>query len=77
MKSENNGGETDYWSLPKSSVPLNDLIEFKEMSFAQGSIFKACYRLGDVRHHSTKERDLYKIIYYAQRMLEDLEKKNE
>ena len=77
MKSKNNGGETDYWALPKSSATLNDLIEYKDMSFAQGSIFKACYRLGDERHHSTKERDLNKIVYYAQRILKVLEKKNE
>lgn len=67
--SRNNGGRTDYWDIPAGADTLNDLIEHKEMSFALGSIFKATYRFGDRRFHSTKIRDLNKIIYYADRLL--------
>lgn len=63
----------DYYAVPESAVTLNDLIEHKDMSFANGNIFKASYRLGDTRHHSSVKRDLEKIIYYANRMLKELE----
>jgi len=69
VRAHNNGGITDYWDIPEGAETLNDLIEHKKMSFALGSIFKAAYRLGDDRHTSTPERDLNKIIYYAERML--------
>jgi len=75
--SKNNGGETDYWALPEGAKTINDVIEYKNMSFALGSIFKAAYRLGDSRHHSSPERDLNKIIYYANRMLSILKDRNE
>lgn len=67
----NNGGSTDYYKLPSNAVDLQDLIEHKEMSFALGNIFKAVYRLGS-QSHSSKERDLNKIIYFAERELERL-----
>lgn len=71
----NFGGKTDYWDVPPGAETLNDLIEHKNMSFAQGNIFKAAYRLGD-KHHSNVERDLYKIIYYADRLIQQLRGKN-
>lgn len=76
---KNCGGDTDYWKLPENSKGLNDLIEYKNMSFAQGNIFKAAYRLGDKRHHSNSIRDLNKIIYYAERLINKIleEEKNE
>ena len=77
---KNNGGETDYWNLPENAKTINDLIEYKSMSFAQESIFKAAYRFGDKRHHSKPIRDLNKIIYYANRLIALLlkeEKSNE
>ncbi len=76
-KAHNNGGITDYWDVPEGASTLNDLIEHKKMSFAQACIFKAAYRLGDERHHSTVERDLNKIIYYANRMLNIVHKGEE
>lgn len=71
--SHNDGGKTDYYDVPEGVETLNDLIEYKEMPFAQGSIFKAAYRLGDERTHSSVKRDLNKIIYYAERILAQLE----
>jgi hypothetical protein len=71
---ENNGGKTDYYDIPEGAKTLNDLIEFKKMDFAQGNIFKATWRLGDPAHHSSIERDLNKIIYYAKRKLAQVQK---
>ena len=62
----NNGGSTDYYQLPKGATELQDLIEHKDMNFAQGNMFKAIYRMGDCSH-SDAVRDLNKIIWYAGR----------
>lgn len=64
---KNNGGDTDYYKLPEGAKTLNDLIEFKEMNFALGNVFKAAYRLGK-KESTTQIYDLNKIIYYAERM---------
>ena len=69
--SDNNGGSTDYYKLPLNATELQDLIEAKNMNFAIGNIFKACYRMGNVSH-SDAIRDLNKIIWFAQRELERL-----
>lgn len=69
----NNGGSTDYYGIPSYAFTLQDLIEFKQMNFAQGNIFKAVYRLNDT-HHSDTIRDLNKIIWFAQRELSRLQK---
>jgi len=67
-KSKNNGGSTDYYKLPAGATELQDLIEYKDMSFSVGNIFKSCYRLGNCEH-SDRVRDLNKIIWFAQREL--------
>lgn len=71
VSSDNNGGSTDYYKLPVGATELQDLIEAKDMNFAIGNIFKACYRMGNVSH-SDAVRDLNKIIWFAQRELERL-----
>ena len=68
----NNGGDTDYYKVPPGASMLQDLIEYKNMSWNQANIFKAAYRLGD--SHSSVERDLNKIIWFANRMLQQLSK---
>lgn len=68
----NNGGATDYYAVPPSATTLQDLIEFKNMNFAQGNIFKAIYRLNDT-HHSDTIRDLNKVIWFAQREIQRLQ----
>ena len=68
----NNGGSTDYYAVPPSATTLQDLIEFKNMNFAQGNIFKAIYRLNDT-HHSDTIRDLNKVIWFAQREIQRLQ----
>jgi len=65
----NDGGSADYYTLPEGASELQDLIEAKDMNFAVGNIFKAAYRLGAEGSHSTRERDLRKIIWFAEREL--------
>jgi hypothetical protein len=42
------------------------------MGFAQGNIFKAAYRLGE-KDGVTQLYDLYKMRYYVDRMIKQLE----
>lgn len=64
----NNGGSTDYYKLPPNATDIMDLIEYRNMNFSMGNIFKACYRMGEC-DHSDKVRELNKIIWFAQREL--------
>lgn len=72
-KITSDGKATSYYDFPVGAVTLNDLIEFKQMSFARGNMFKAVYRLGE-KNGVDDEYDLNKIIYYAERMLNLLKK---
>ena len=63
------GWSSGYYELPKGATELQDLIEHKEMNFAIGNIFKACYRLGE-KPGADATYDLEKIIWFAQRELE-------
>jgi len=58
-------GMTD---IPQGCKEIQDLIEYYDMNFALGNIFKACYRIGHC-NHSSKERDLNKCIWFATREL--------
>lgn len=64
-KQNNNGGASDWYSLPKDANTLQDLIEHRNMNGSVKDIFKACYRLGI----KTKDdlRDLNKMAYYSLR----------
>jgi hypothetical protein len=72
----NNGGSTDYYKFNHEWKEVADIIEDKGMSFNIANCFKACFRLGG-EHHSSRERDLNKIIYFAQRELNLLKKKQQ
>lgn len=61
------GGSTSYYELPAGAKELNDLIEHKNMSFALGNIFKACYRFGE-KDAASRMYDLNKIIFFAERL---------
>lgn len=75
-KGQSDGGPSEYYDFPKECTTLNDLIEFKDMSFAQGNIFKATYRLGN-KEGISLEYDLKKIKYYVDRMLnQEMNKRN-
>ena len=67
------GGSTpNQYALPESAKELQDLIEYRNMNFAIGNIFKACYRLG-TKKGVKKDYDLRKIIYFAERELSRIE----
>lgn len=66
-KIKSDGGSTSYYELPSGAKELNDLIEHKNMNFALGNIFKACYRFGE-KDGAEKIYDLNKIIYFAERL---------
>ena len=59
------GGSTpSQYALPPGATELQDLIEYREMNFAMGNIFKACYRKKDV---GDPLYDIRKIIWFAKR----------
>ena len=72
---ESSSGSTeDCYKVPDNAKELQDLIEHKSMNFSIGSIFEACYRLGECTH-SDKIKDLQKIIFFANRELDLLKDK--
>lgn len=66
-KIESDGGSSTYYFLPKDATELNDLIEYREMSFARGNIFKALYRLGE-KAGIDVNYDLNKIQLFLNRL---------
>jgi hypothetical protein len=62
------GWSSAYYELPEGATELADLIDYKEMNFNVGNVFKAAYRLGN-KHGTTAQYDLEKIIWYASREL--------
>ena len=79
---QNNGGRTNYYDIPEGAKTLNDLIEHKDMRFWQGECMKAIYALTDRAARardgsSSEERELNKIIYYANRRLAQLGREKE
>lgn len=73
-KITSDGKATEYYDFPVGASTLNDIIEFKDMSFARGNIFKAAYRLGE-KNGIDDLYDLNKIIYYAERMINTIKNK--
>lgn len=69
-ESHNNGGDTDYYKIPSGAEYCQDIIESREMNFSQGNILKAAFCFGIKRGNSDYERDLNKIIWFANRELE-------
>ena len=68
--SKNNGGDTDYYAVKKEWKMAQDIIEDREMNFSQGNIFKVAWTFNLGRHEATDyERELNKIIWFAQREL--------
>lgn len=63
-----NGWSSDYYKIPEGAKELQDLIEFKNMNFAVGNCFKACWRLGSKRG-TDEAYDLRKIVWFATREL--------
>lgn len=67
------GSSADYYKLPPRSTQLQDLIAAKNMNAQIGEIFRATYRYGQCPH-SSNERELNKIIFYAKAELARLKK---
>lgn len=73
--SVNNGGETDYYKIEENWTTFQDVIEAREMSYAQGNIFKVACTFNIGRHEATDyERELNKIVYFAERELKRIKK---
>lgn len=76
-RSINNGGSTSYYKFNEDWKECQDIIEHRDMNFSQGNIFKSafCFNIG--RHNATDyERELNKIVYFANRELKRIEKEN-
>lgn len=70
------GGSTpSLYALPEGAKELQDLIEHRDMNFATGNIFKACYRLGQ-KDGVDASYDLRKILFFAERELRRVEAMN-
>ena len=70
---KSDGWSTSYYELPPGAAELQDLIEYREMNFSVGNIFKACYRLGR-KDGATTLYDLNKIKWYVEREIIRLER---
>jgi len=68
------GSNPKQYALPAGAQELQDLIEYREMNFAVGNIFKAAYRLGHC-DHGDELRDLRKIMWFADREIQRISKK--
>lgn len=63
----------NYYTLPGGAKDVQDLIEYKNMSFSLGNIFKACYRFGD-KPGVDRLYDAQKIKWFAERIIAEIEK---
>ena len=70
------GSTASYYELPDGVSELQDLISHRDMNAQMGEIFRATYRYGRVSH-SSKKRDIKKILFYAKAELERLNKLEE
>lgn len=69
-KGHNNGGSTDYYKLKQEWKDCADIMEDRAMNYNQGNIFKSAFCFNVGRHNGTDyERELNKIIYFAEREL--------
>jgi hypothetical protein len=67
-KVSSDGGHGEYYELPEGATTLSDLIEYRNMNYQIGNIFKACYRLG-AKEGIDEMYDLKKIKYCIEREL--------
>lgn len=70
-KQSSDGGSTSYYKFPEGVTELFDLINHRNMNFAIGNIFKACYRMGE-KEGIDDIYDLKKIIFMAEQELKRL-----
>jgi hypothetical protein len=74
----NNGGSTDYYKINPNWKDLQDIIEDRNMNYAQANLLKVAFTFNKGRHEGTDElREINKVIYFAERIkAEILNKKN-
>ena len=72
----NDGGSAAYYMFPAGLDNISDLIRYRNMNYNLGNILKGVFRIGADGHHSARERDLKKIIWFAQDELNYMEGKS-
>lgn len=71
----NNGGATDYYDIPTGFTTHMDVVEQRDMNYAQGNIYKVACTFNVGRHSATDyERELNKIVFFANRELKRISK---
>jgi hypothetical protein len=75
-KIKSDGGSSGYYQLPAAAVEIQDLVEYRNMNFAVGNIFKAAYRMGQ-KAGNDELYEIRKIIWYANRELVRLKSQQE
>jgi len=66
----NNGGSTDYYKINPIWKDCQDIIEDRNMNFAQGNIFKVAFCFNEGRHEASNyKRELNKIKWFVDREL--------
>jgi hypothetical protein len=77
-ESNNNGGKTDYYQITNAPFQINDFDDFSEWRGMNGNQFnmgKVMWTFNVGRHQGTDyERDLNKIIHYANRELKRIKR---
>ena len=63
-KTTSDGTTAEYYELPLNAKELQDIISADNMNAQIGEIGRAWKRYGK-NHHSSRVRELNKIIYYA------------
>lgn len=68
-KIASDGKSSEYYFFPDHATELRHLISAKNMSFARGNIFKACYRLGE-KDGVDLMYDLNKMKFFIEELIE-------
>lgn len=63
-KATSDGTTAEYYQLPLGATELQDIISAQNMNSQMGEVGRAWKRYG-LDHHSSRVRELNKIIYYA------------
>lgn len=69
----NNGGSTDYYKINPNWKDLQDIIEDRDMNYAQANLLKVAFTFNKGRHEGTDElREINKVIYFAERIKNEI-----
>jgi hypothetical protein len=66
----------NYYVLPSNAKDIQDLIEYRNMTFGIACIFKACYRFGQ-KPGVTELYDAQKMKWFAERKIAEIERELE